>query len=597
MIAAETTRHKLAVILSVELASTAPVRAGLDAPPPGGWRRAMIEAVAEVTHGRVFEAGQGWALIEFTSVVDAARCALQLQRRAESSLAALSYRIGIHLGDVAVDAEQRLTGDSIRIARQLARRARLGRISLSAAAYEQVRDKIELRDFDLGEQNPGAPASSALGPEPEARPQAGPEMPMPAADSKAIATPRASAAASGPSRLSIVVLPFTNIGGEFEQEYFVDGVTESLTTDLSRIKGSLVIARNTAFSFKGRSVDLKQIGRELGVRYVLEGSVQSGAGRLRVNVQLIDAESASHLWAERFDKPVADFFDLQDEIVARLANQLETELVSAEARRAAHAPNPDSMDRYFQGMAKWHEGKSPEHLTEARGFFEQALALDPSNLEASFGTALADYQLGAAFMTDDRTARLATAEATLTRVLTQAPRHAPALCYLGGVHIATKRAVQGMAECERALGLDRNLAAAHSLIGLAKTFMGRGEENEAHQEEARRLSPRDPNVAVWMMRTGGVKSYLGRQEDAVAWLRRAIEANRSYPFAYFYLAAALVQLGQKEEARAVAAAGLAVDPGFTVTRFRTGAPSDNATYLAQRGRIEAAMREAGVPEF
>ena len=160
----------------------------------------------------------------------------------------------------------------------------------------------------------------------------------------------------GPPRLSIVVLPFANIGGGAEQEHFVDGVTESLTTDLSRIRGALVIARNTAFTYKGKSLDAKAIGRELNIRYVLEGSVQRGGDRIRVNVQLIDAETSNHLWAERFDKPLADLFDMQDEIVARLAGVLNAQLFAAEARRAETAPNPDSMDLYFQGQAWFNKG-------------------------------------------------------------------------------------------------------------------------------------------------------------------------------------------------------------------------------------------------
>ena len=173
---------------------------------------------------------------------------------------------------------------------------------------------------------------------------------------------------SSPARLSIVVLPFANLGGDPEQEYFVDGVTESLTTDLSRIAGSFVIGRNTAFTYKGKAVDLKQIGRELGVRYALEGSVQRGGNRMRVNVQLIDSESGAHLWAERFDKPVADLFDMQDEIVARLANALNTQMAAAEARRAEQSPHPDSMDLYFQGLARFNKGPAPENLARARGF-------------------------------------------------------------------------------------------------------------------------------------------------------------------------------------------------------------------------------------
>ena len=169
--------------------------------------------------------------------------------------------------------------------------------------------------------------------------------------------------------LSIVVLPFANIGGDPEQDYFVDGVTESLTTDLSRISGSFVIARNTAFTFKGKAVDVKQIGRELNVRYVLEGSVQRGGNRLRVNVQLIDAETGNHLWAERFDKPVADLFDMQDEIVSRLANTLNAQLIAAEARRAERSLHPDAMDLYFQGMACLNKGMTPEYMAQARRLF------------------------------------------------------------------------------------------------------------------------------------------------------------------------------------------------------------------------------------
>ena len=187
---------------------------------------------------------------------------------------------------------------------------------------------------------------------------------------------------SAPPRLSMVVLPFANIGGGAEQEHFVDGVTESLTTDLSRIRGSFVIGRNTAFTYKGKAVDLKQIGRELNVRYVLEGSIQRGGNRMRVNVQLIDAETGNHLWAERFDKPLADLFDMQDEIVARLAGALNAQLVVAEARRAGQAATPNSIDLYFQGMAWFNKGLIPSNLAQAHGYFDRALAADPDNVEA-----------------------------------------------------------------------------------------------------------------------------------------------------------------------------------------------------------------------
>ena len=302
-------------------------------------------------------------------------------------------------------------------------------------------------------------------------------------------------------------MPFANIGGDPEQEHFVDGVTESLTTDLSRIRGSFVIGRNTAFTYKGKAVDLKQIGRELNVRYVLEGSVQRGGNRMRVNVQLIDAETGNHLWAERFDKPLADLFDMQDEIVARLAGALNAQLVAAEARRAEQAPNPDSMDLYFQGLAWLNKGPSPDNIAQARSFFDRALAADPDNVDALVGSARVDVVEGGTVLVTDPVAVFAAAEAKLTKALSSVPDHSRAHLFVGIVDILTKRAAQGIAECEQALALDRNLAGAHSCIGCGKIFIGRAEETEAHVVEALRLSPRDTMAYTWMMSAGIAKNH------------------------------------------------------------------------------------------
>ena len=397
-------------------------------------------------------------------------------------------------------------------------------------------------------------------------------------------------------RLSMVVLPFANIGGDPEQDYFVDGVTESLTTDLSRINGSFVIGRHTAFTFKGKAVDLKQIGRELNVRYVLEGSVQRGGNRLRVNVQLIDAETGKHLWAERFDKPVADLFDMQDEIVSRLANTLNTQLVEAEARRAERSLHPDAMDLIFQGMACLSKGRTSEYLAQSRSFFERALALDPKNVEALVGLAVVDAAAVGMALTVDRAARLAAAETALIKALSLAPQHARAHWLLGNVKMFTNRAAQGIAECEQALALDRNLANAHAYIGRAKYLLGRGEETEAHVQEALRLSPRDTEAFVWMIFAGFAKLQLGADQEAVARFRRSVEINQNHPRAHIYLATALAHLGRLDEARSAAQVGLALDPTFTISRFRANVPSDNPTYLAGRERFYEGMRMAGIPE-
>jgi tetratricopeptide (TPR) repeat protein len=331
---------------------------------------------------------------------------------------------------------------------------------------------------------------------------------------------------------------------------------------------------------------------------VLEGSMQRGGNRLRVNVQLVDAETGNHLWADRFDKPVADLFDMQDEIVSRLANTLNAELISAEARRAGRSLHPDAMDLIFQGRAWFNKGLAPDHLAQARCFFEQASARDPGNVEAMFGLARVDVAAGAAYMTDDWSARFAAAETTITKTLSLAPNHASAHALLGAVHVYTKRAAQGITECEQALALDRNLARAHATIGHAKLLLGRGAETEAHINEALRLSPRDVLAHRWFLSIGTAKRQLNAEAEAVVWQRRSLDANRNYSLAHFLLAATLARLGELDEARAEVQAGLALDPSFTIRRFRdaSNAHSDNPTFLAERDRAIEGMRLAGVPE-
>ena len=373
-------------------------------------------------------------------------------------------------------------------------------------------------------------------------------------------------------------------------------MTESLTTDLSRISGAFVIARNTAFTFKGKAVDVKKLGRELNVRYVLEGSVQRAGNRLRVNVQLIDAETGNHLWAERFDKPVADLFDMQDEIVSRLANTLNAQLVAAEARRAEGVLHPDAMDLYFQGTAWLNKGSNPETNSQARTFFERSLALDPQNIEALVGSAVVDIHSVIGSFTGDHIERLRAAETAVTKALSLAPNHALAHNVLGYLYLFTNRVAQGIAECERALELDGNLADAHALVSVGKYFIGRGAETEAHVQEAFRRSPRDTYAYRWLMYVGVAKLWLGADAEAVAWLRRSVEANRNFPLAHFYLAVALAYLNELVEARAAAQAGLALHPSFTVQRYRASAACSHPAYLAGRERTYAGLRMVGVPE-
>jgi TolB-like protein/class 3 adenylate cyclase len=552
--------------------------------------RKVTDALVAKHGGRLVKTTGDGVLLEFPSVVDAVECAVAVQavmaQRNEGvpQDRRMLLRIGINLGDILIEGED-ILGDGVNIAARLEGIAEPGGICISSSAYEQVQGKANAEFTDLGERslkNISRPIRAYALVRNEAAPKA---------HSSAAALPHGSA-----PRLSIVVLPFANLGGDPEQEYFADGVTESLTTDLSRIAGSFVIARNTAFTFKGKAIDVKQIGRELNVRYVLEGSMQRGGKRLRVNVQLVDAETGNHLWAERFDKPVADLLDMQDEIVSRLANSLDAELAAAEARRAERSPHPDATDLYFQGLAFANKGITPEYMTKARSFFERALTLEPKNIEALVGIASIDVGMAANHLIDDGLTRLAVAETALTRALSFAPRHAWAHMFMGVVRIYTNRAVLGIAECEQALVLDRNLASAHGFIGLGKNFLGRGEETEAHIREAFRLSPRDIYAYWWMVFVASAKLQLNADAEAVIWLRRSIEANPNWPLSHFLLAAALTLLGSPDEARAAAQAGLALDPSFTLRRLRSLAATNNLVVLATGRRVAGGMRLAGVPE-
>jgi TolB-like protein len=327
----------------------------------------VAPAIGEHGGRTVKNTGDGF-LAEFPSAVEAVRAAIQFQSRIKELTTGdlenrrVAFRVGINIGDVIVEPHD-IFGDDVNIAARLESIAEPGGICISSSAYDHVRGKVEVEFTDLGEQRLKNIA----------RPVRAYAMLRDAPSSTQ--GERAIVGASIRPRLSIVVLPFANISGDPEQDYFVDGVTESLTTDLSCMRGAWVISRSSAFSYKGKAIDVRQVGRELNVCYVLEGSVQRNDKRLRVNVQLIDAESGNHLWAERFDKPIADLFEMQDEITSRLAYTLHSQLVLADARRAERSLHPDAMGRLFQARACLYRANNSQQFTHA-GFYERALAID-----------------------------------------------------------------------------------------------------------------------------------------------------------------------------------------------------------------------------
>jgi adenylate cyclase len=588
-------------------------------------RSDLIDPTIAVHHGRVVKRTGDGSIVEFRSVVDAVRCAIEVQNAMVERNAGVPedrrivFRIGIHIGDVVEESDGDLMGDGVNIAARLEGIAKPGAICLSEDAYRQVKGRLDLAVSDLGNQSlkniaepmrvyslqVGVPAqakhekTSAQNSKPLMR------LALPAAIATVFAIIVAGgwygfvagrSVAPGAGHLSIVVLPFANLSGDASQDYFADGVTENLTTDLSRLSGSFVIARNTAFTYKGKNADARQIGKELGVRYVMEGSVQRDQSQVRVNAQLIDAESGGQLWAQRFDRPLANLFSMQDEIVASLAGQLGAQLITNEARRAERLSNPDSMDLYFQGKAWFNKGHNLDDLAKAREFFERALALDPNNLEASLGAVSVDALSAQGYRTDDRAERYAAVEGKLTKLLSQSQNDAWAHYWVGRIKAETNRGAEGIAEAERALALDPNLASAHALIGLAVLVNGHPEQTEGHELEALRVSPHDTDANIWTAYIALSKLFLGDDEGALVMYRRAFEINQNYPIGHFLLAATLAELGRIGEAQAALQGGLALNPGFTIRRYRVGAQSDNPAFLKRREQIIEAMRKAGVPE-
>ena len=547
-----------------------------------GLRSDLIDPAIAAHHGRIVKRTGDGIIIEFRSVVDAVRCAIEVQNGlVERNTGVppekrIEFRIGVHLGDVVEESDGDLMGDGVNIAARLEGIAKPGAICLSEDAYRQVKGRLDLD----GERPRPDPAQEHRRPGPglRARGRRARAVRTSAKPAARRRNPRwrarrgsASAGAVGSSAIALCASPRRCPSGcsstptdrrpshrrrppkprtspssccrspifpaTQRQDYFADGITENLTTDLSRLSGSFVVARNTAFAFKGKNVDARDIGKELGVRYVLEGSVQRDQNQVRVNAQLIDAKSGGHIWAERFDKPLANLFSMQDDIVASLASRLGAELMTNEARRAERTPNPDSMDLYFQGMAWFNKGRNPADIARARDFFERALALDPDNFDAVVGRACADAQAATGYYLDDKAERLASVEANLNRVLSQSPNNARAHYCLGRVEVQTKRGAQGIAESERALALNPNLASAHAVIGLAKLFDGHPEETESHELEALRVSPHDTEADVWVAYMALAKRYLGDYEEALSLYRRAKELNPNYPTGRFNTAA------------------------------------------------------------
>jgi adenylate cyclase len=601
-------------------------------------RSELIDPTIAVHHGRVVKRTGDGILIEFRSVVDAVRCAIEVQNGMAERNAGLpperriEFRIGIHLGDVVEESDGDLMGDGVNIAARLEGIAKPGAICLSEDAYRQVSGRLDMEVTDLGQielkniERPirvyslqvGVPAQAKPATElkaPEKPPEPKPRsafLPLIAGivafivvaggawyflagtrTAPAVATapaPVASNAAPAPAHLSVVVLPFTNLSGDPSQDYFADGITENLTTDLSRIRNSFVIARNTAFTFKGKSIDAKEIGKQLGVRYVLEGSVQRDGTRVRVNAQLIDAETGAHLWADRFEEDVSDLFKLQDQVVARLANALNYELVRAEAETGAHAKNPDVIDLDMRGHeALWRFFQQPtkDGLLAIRALFEQALKIDPNDADAlgdDATTYLNEYSFGWTNPDTDYEAKIL---GQADRAIALTP-HNPWNYSTKSVYLTnTGRAKEGLRVADAAIAINPNYASEYAYRSIAETVLGQFEQAKSDIQQAMRLSPRDPRMGPWHDYMAWAEAGLGHYDAAIEEANEAIDAGYKVFYPYLDLAAAHAIKGEIDEAKTALTEARRLNPKLSI-KWLMGHAYGQPT-------IDA-LRKAGLPE-
>jgi adenylate cyclase len=605
--------------------------------------RELIDPKIEEHRGHIVKNTGDGMLAEFASVVDAVRCAAQVQRGMIDrepevpNERQIKFRIGVNLGDVIADGGD-IFGDGVNVAARLEALAEPGGICVSRVVRDQVRDKLPYSFEDRGEQNVKNIARPvrvyALLPEAVAElPVAGVPIAVPRHRPSAIAamavaatavlviaviawwvwptmrsspTPPAAVSAAATSiaqplvapRLSIIVLPFTNLSNDPEQQYFADAVTEDLTTDLSRIGHMFVISRNTAFTYRNKPVDGKQIGHDLGVRYVLEGSVQRSGNQVRVNAQLINAETDAHLWAERFDRDIGDLFALQSEITGRIAKALGVALITREAARPTE--HPDALDYILRGSAAGLKPNSRDVSAEAISLFEHALTLNPRSVEAQ--TLLANSLVGRVRdqMTDSAAADLARAEGLVDQALAAASRNAFAHLVKGRVLQAQNRWEEAVLEFEATLGSDSNSVWALHYLAMSKLFTGSIEEVIPLEEQAIRLSPREPRIGWWYYAIGTVHLLQSRTDEAIVWLEKARSAIPAAPVFRSHLASAYALRSETERAAAELAEARRLvgdDRYSSIAHLQAvgyfGVPKIRVLFEAT---YFAGLRKAGMPE-
>ena len=536
--------------------------------------------------GRIVKTMGDGILVEFPSAVDAVKSALDLQTAMAERNASLGdkermeFRVGVNLGDVVIDGND-IHGDGVNVAARLEGISKPGGICISGKVYEEVRDRIELPLEDLGEREfkninrpvrvwrwspKGAPTSRIPSPKLEL-----------------------------PDKPSIAVLPFQNMSGDPEQEYFSDGIAEDVITALSRFRSLFVIARNSSFTYKDRAVDFTQVARELGVRYLVEGSVRKVGNRVRITAQLIDATSGNHLWADRFDGTLDDIFDLQDQITEQIVVAVEPEIQTRERERARRKP-PESLDAWElmqRGLSHFYRINKSDR-TEAIRLFKEAVALDPEFPRAHAHLAYALLTLVTLGYADNREEAAASSRAAAEHVISLDPNEPLAHFVLGELHIFAGEIEMAIGEMQSAIDINPNNAQGYFGLGFAYHYgAGQSEKALPHYDTALRLSPRDPMRWMTLMLKGSALRYLGRYDEAIANCRQACQFPDKGPFPHMHLTAALAVSGRIREARTSIERAMQFEPAFSIHFIRSHFVGMHETTL---NSLLDSLRKAGVPE-
>jgi len=554
-------------------------------------REEIIDPKISAHGGRIVKSTGDGVLVEFPSVVDAVKCAVDVQQAMAVSEAdvpeerRIHYRIGINLGDIVIDGDD-ILGDGVNVAARLEGLADPGGICIARNVFNQVKNKLDISFQDMGEQK----LKNIPEPMRAYRIVMGEKVVR-------LATVDTAEPLPLPDKPSIAVLPFDNMSGDPEQEFFADGIAEDVTTALSRFRSLFVIARNSSFTYKGGAVDITQVARELGVRYVVEGSVRKAGNRVRITAQLIDATSGNHLWADRFDGSLDDVFDLQDQITEQIVVAVEPEIHVRERERVRRKP-PESLDAWEllqRGLSHFYRANDIDRA-EATRLFREAIALDPefATPHAYLAYALWASRSVALGHAEDTAKALASARASAEQAVSLDPNEPMAHFALGRVHGFTGETEMAIAEMRTAIAINPNFAWGHYGLGWAYYYSaGQAEQALPHFDAALRLSPRDPLRWLPLMIEGSALRFLGRHDEAIAHCRQACQVPDSGFLPYMNLAAALAEAGQKSEARAAVEKATQLQPTLSIGFIRDRFIRMNETDLKN---LLDNLRKAGLPE-